>query len=64
MVTAIPISARMTIVNGKERYTNNNIKPSADVGSLLTLARALNSLQYNAPADKFIVSRKHELRGE
>jgi len=54
----------MTIVNGKERYANNNIKPSADAGSLLTLARALNSLQYNAPADKFIVSRKHELRGE
>lgn len=62
MVTAIPVSARITIYNGKERYSNGNIKADAQADDLLDFAEALNDLQYNGPADKFTLSTKHELK--
>ena len=62
MVTAIPVSTKLTIINGKERYTNGNIKATATTNGLLGLAMALNSLQYGAPADQFIVTAKSELK--
>ena len=60
MVTSIPVSTSLAIVKNSKRYTNNNIKPSADADSLLQLAQALNSLQAS-PADKFILTAKREL---
>ena len=62
MVTAVPVSTRLSIINGKERYTNSNIKATASFGGILNLAKALNSLQYGAPADQFVVTAKTELK--
>jgi len=64
MVTAVPVSRRITIVNGKERYSNGSIKMTAQNDGLLMFAKALNSLQYNAPADKFTLTDKSELKTE
>ena len=63
MINSIPVSARITIVNGKERYTNSSVRPSAPDSDLLAFARALNSLQLNRPADKFVKTVKSELAG-
>jgi len=63
MVDAIPVLVRLTIVNGKERYSNNNISPSADDADIHALALALNGLQRGAPADMFIKTEKFELIG-
>ena len=64
MVNSIPVSAKLTVVNGKERYTNSHVKTAAGPDSLLAFGKALNSLQYNAPADKFVFQVKNELKDE
>ena len=64
MVTAIPVSARISVINGKEKYVNNDISASAPSEELLSFAKAVNSLQYNAPADSFVLTVKHELKNE
>ena len=61
MVTAIPVSASVSVINGKTRYTNNNIKASATNENVLAFAGALNSLQYLNPADRYEKTVKYEL---
>jgi len=64
MVEAIPVFVRITIVNGKERYTNGNINPAALNDDVHAFAVALNNLQYNGPADLFVKTERYELIGE
>ena len=64
MVTAIPVSNKISLVNGKERYTNSSVSAAAGNDDILSFALALNLLQYNAPAEKIVKSVKYELRNE
>jgi len=64
MVTAIPVSAKITIVTGAGRYTNNNIKIAADNEDLLSFAGALSSLRKNPIADRYEKYEKYELKND
>jgi len=54
MVESIPIRSSIQIVNDQGRYTNNHIRHNANNENVLEFGKALNSLQFRAPAERFV----------
>jgi len=63
MVESIPVRNSITIVNTEGRYTNSNLRHDAPDANILYFAKAVNSLQYSAPAERFAKSQRYELKG-
>ena len=54
MVESIPIRSSIQIVNDQGRYTNNHIRHNASNENVLAFGKALNALQFRAPAERFV----------
>jgi len=64
MITSVPVQNRITVINTQGRYTNNNLKPDAGDADILKFARAVNTVQYLAPAERFVKTQRFELKAE
>jgi len=64
MITAIPVRTGIQIVNDIGRYTNNHIRPNASNENILAFGKALNNLQFRAPAERFVKQQRFELKNE
>jgi len=64
LITSIPVQNRITIVNTQGRYTNSHLKHDAADADILRFAKAVNTLHYHTPAERFIKSQRYELKAE
>jgi hypothetical protein len=64
MVVSVPITTALTIQNQDGRFSFRNLKHSSDNDDLLKFGVAVNSLQFGAPAEKYLRTTRTELRNE
>ena len=62
MVQSVPVRSSIQIINIEGRYTNNHILHTASHENVLKFGKALNSLQYRAPAERFVRATRYEIK--
>ena len=62
MIESVPVRSSIQIVNDEGRYTNNHIMHTASHENVLMFGKALNGLQYRAPAERFVRVTRYEIK--
>ena len=62
MLETLPIRSSIQIINDQGRYTNNHIRHNASNENVLAFGKALNMLQFRAPAERFVRVVRTEIK--